>query len=70
MTLQYACGNDAEYAAALLGAGSDLHRTGAKTATFNLCQNHSEVFAQIDQELVSEGWASAYMGKTPARIFQ
>jgi hypothetical protein len=69
MTLQYACGSDGEYTTELMGVGSDKRRTGAKPATFSLCQNHSDVFMQIDRELVEEGWAPAYMGKAPVRMY-
>jgi hypothetical protein len=67
MTLQFDCPDDGEYWSALLGVGSDHRRTGSKATAFNLCQNHSQVFTQIDRELVEEGWVSAYMGKAPVR---
>jgi hypothetical protein len=68
MTLDIQCDMDAQNTSTLKGVGSGKQRTGGVSASFPLCDNHSEVFEQIDRELVEEGWAPAYMGKRPVRM--
>lgn len=69
MTLEYHCGDSATYDSKLLGVGSGKTRAGGSIASFPLCDNHTRVFLQIDRELVEEGWAPAYMGKDPERLY-
>jgi len=62
MTLEIPCRQLAEFNATLLSVGTGRDRRGAKPATFPLCENHSQLFEQIDQELVQDGWARAHTG--------
>jgi hypothetical protein len=59
---------DAQNTSTLKGVGTGRQRTGGTSIAFALCDNHSEVFEQIDRELVEEGWAPSYMGKRPVHI--
>jgi len=68
MTLDIQCDMDAQYSATLKGIGSGKARTGAAMQTFNLCDNHSGLFEQIDKELMEEGWASSMLGKRPTQL--
>ena len=68
MTLEYHCAESAAYISTLLAVGSGKSRAGASIAAFPMCENHTQVVLQIDRELMEEGWASTYMGKSPARI--
>jgi hypothetical protein len=68
MTLDIQCREDAGYTSTLKGVGTGKQRTGGPIANFNLCENHNELFQQIDMELGQEGWAPSYMGKKPARM--
>jgi hypothetical protein len=68
MTLEYQCRSEAEYSSTLKGVGVGKERKGATIATFNLCENHNQLFQAVDQELVEDGWAPSYMGKKPTRM--
>ena len=68
MTLEFSCGQDATYTATLKGLGKGRQRDGAAIATFDLCENHSQLFKMVDDELVEEGWAPSYMGQKPTRL--
>jgi len=65
MTLEIRCDMDAQFTSTLKGVGSGTKRSGAATQSFALCDNHSEVFEQIDRELVEEGWAPFFIQKRP-----
>lgn len=67
MTLSIACHEQAEYSNALTGIGAGKDRRGGVVHEFVLCENHSRVFQQIDEELVQEGWTRAHTTK-PARL--
>ena len=68
MTLELPCREDAKYTSTLKGLGTGKERKGGAIVTFNLCENHNQLFQMVDQELVEEGWAPSYMGKKPARM--
>jgi hypothetical protein len=68
MTLELQCREDATYASTLVGVGKGKQRTGGVAATFKLCENHSQLFQMVDQELVEEGWTPSYMGHQPVRL--
>jgi hypothetical protein len=57
MTLDLPCHETATYASEMTGLGTGRARTGAARQRFELCENHSQLFAQIDRELVQDGWA-------------
>lgn len=59
MSLTMPCHESASFTAHLLGAGNGRTRKDAPTKDFTLCENHEDLFTQIDVELISEGWASA-----------
>lgn len=69
MTLDIQCDMDAEYASTLLGLGDGKQRKGAAARKFLLCYNHSELFRDIDRELVEEGWAPAHTEPRPTRLY-
>jgi hypothetical protein len=67
ITLRLACSDYASYSSSFLGLGSGKGRVGGTTQTFVLCENHAQLFSQIDDELVQEGWAHMFSEK-PTRI--
>ena len=67
MTLQLQCSDRADYSANLMGLGRGKTRAGAPSRTFLLCENHAQLFPQIDQELFEDGWARSCPSK-PQRI--
>jgi hypothetical protein len=68
MTLELQCREEATYASTLKGVGKGKERKGGVIATFNLCENHNQLFQMVDHELVEDGWAPSYMGMKPARL--
>jgi len=68
MTLEIQCLESASHTSSLQGVGTGKLRKGGVAAKFDLCENHNELFQQIDRELVQEGWAPSYMGKLPLRL--
>lgn len=67
ITLRLPCSEYASYSSSFLGLGSGKARVGGATQTFVLCENHSQLFSQIDNELVQDGWAHAISDK-PTRL--
>jgi hypothetical protein len=67
MTLTLPCPGQAEYSCELLGLGTDKARTGASASSFTLCMNHSDLYEEIDRELVEEGWRQTHTAK-PERL--
>lgn len=67
ITLRLACTDSASYSSNFLGLGTGKGRVGGASQTFQLCDNHSQLFVQIDNELVQEGWAHALSGQ-PTRL--
>jgi hypothetical protein len=67
MTLTLACREPATSTLAFLGTGTGRQRTGAVVKTFDLCENHAEVYQQIDTELVQDGWTRSLAAK-PTQI--
>ena len=63
MTLEMNCREPAVSSAQLLGAAGGRARKGASARGFTLCENHSELVAQIDRELVEDGWSTAFAEK-------
>ena len=59
MTLDTACRESATHSAKLLGIGAGRSRKGAAAKEFLLCENHSQLIAQIDGELMEDGWSTA-----------
>ncbi len=57
MSLTVPCHEQAGYTAHLLAATKGKTRKGATAMDFTLCENHEELFRQIDAELIPEGWA-------------
>jgi hypothetical protein len=68
MTLELQCREDAKYTSTLKGVGKGRQREGAAIASFDLCENHNQLFQMVDRELVEDGWAPSYMGHQPARM--
>ncbi len=68
MTLEYQCRESATYASTLKGMGTGKDRHGGSIATFNLCENHNQLFQMVDSELVEDGWSPSYMGKKPVSL--
>jgi hypothetical protein len=67
MTLDLPCRERADYTSSLLGVGQGKGRAGAVAKSFSLCENHAELFEQIDRELIQDGWARSHTAM-PARI--
>ena len=67
LTLSIQCTDPATYASSLTGLGVGKARTGGRVQSFPLCDNHSQLFAQIDKELIQEGWAATENG-SPSRL--
>jgi hypothetical protein len=63
MTLEIQCRDVATYSSDLRGIGTGRGRVGASEKKFMLCDNHSQLFQEIDRELVGEGWARAQRDK-------
>ncbi len=63
MTLSIPCRESAEYSNSLRGVGSAKDRRGGAVREFKLCDNHSQLYEQIDAELVQEAWAPAHTAK-------
>jgi hypothetical protein len=59
MTLQMNCREPATYTARMLGAANGRSRVGSSPRDFLLCENHAQLVAQVDRELVEEGWATS-----------
>ncbi|MCI4330772.1 MAG: hypothetical protein L3K19_02850 [Thermoplasmata archaeon] len=68
ITLTIPCHEDATYDCGLLGVGVGKTRQGAVVKHFELCENHTELFQQIDLELVLDGWTRSHTGP-PVRKF-
>jgi hypothetical protein len=60
ITLTIPCHEDATYDCALMGVGVGKARQGAVVQHFELCDNHTELFQQIDFELVQDGWTRSH----------
>lgn len=67
MTLTIPCHEEATQRSSMAGLGSGKNRRGATVQTFVLCDNHAEVFQQIDTELVQDGWSPTFQAR-PERI--
>src|SRR5579871_4938900 len=67
ITLRLACREPSSYSSTFLGLGKGKSRAGGGTQNFELCENHSQLFVQIDNELVQDGWAHAISEK-PTRL--
>jgi len=63
MTLTITCHEPAAWATPLTGVGNGRLRQGGAVKTFSLCENHAEVYQQIDRELVQDGWAPSINSK-------
>lgn len=64
MTLTLDCREPAEYSSSLRGVGMNRRRDGGQVRVFQLCENHSRLYEQIDLELVQdESWAPAHTAK-------
>jgi hypothetical protein len=67
MTLTIPCHDEAGYSSSLRGVGRGRQRDGATAKTFYLCENHATLYAQIDKELVEDGWAPCQTAR-PQRL--
>ena len=67
ITLSIGCREAAEYTNSLRGLGSGKSRNGGAVREFQLCDNHSHLYQQIDAELVQEAWAVAHTAQ-PIRL--
>lgn len=56
MSLDTACREEGTYAAKMSAATAGKGRQGAPIREFFLCENHSQLVAQVDTELKEEGW--------------
>lgn len=63
MTLNLPCHFAAEYSSSLKGIGRGRTREGGQVRTFGLCENHAQLYEQIDRELVQDAWAPAHTAK-------
>jgi hypothetical protein len=50
-----------------LSASAGRGRKGSPTREFLLCENHSQLVAQIDGELIEEAWSTVF-GEKPKRL--
>jgi hypothetical protein len=65
MTLTIQCREPAEYSSSFRGVGTSRHRDGAQIRVFGLCENHRQLFEQIDSELVQDhSWARSLTSKS------
>ncbi|HEV8050187.1 MAG TPA: hypothetical protein VGP88_06295 [Thermoplasmata archaeon] len=58
MSLAGRCRESATYSANLRGAARARGANASTAREFVLCENHSQLVAQVDRELVEEGWSS------------
>lgn len=63
MSLDTNCREEASYSTKLFKATTDRARKGAPVQEFHLCENHSQLVAQVDRELFEEGWSSVFSEK-------
>jgi hypothetical protein len=63
ISLDTRCNETASFSARMLGTTGGRSRTGAAAKDFLLCENHSQLVAQVDRELKEEGWGSAIPAK-------
>jgi hypothetical protein len=63
MSLDTNCREGATWSAKLLAASGGRGRKGAPPREFLLCENHSQLVAQVDRELMEEGWSTAFVEK-------
>jgi hypothetical protein len=61
MSLEMTCREDASESCQLRSAASGRQRNKGTVQQFNLCQNHAQLIAQVDGELVNEeSWTTAF----------
>ena len=60
MSLGAPCRETATHSTKTLGASAGPARAGAPIKEFLLCENHSQLVVQIDQELMDDGWSTAF----------
>lgn len=63
ITLSTRCHEPGEYTHSLKGVGAGKDRRGGVVRTFLLCENHSQLFQQIDAELMQDAWSAAHTAK-------
>lgn len=63
VTLSIPCHEEAGATSELRSAAGGRARQGATAKTYYLCPNHSDLFVEIDRELIQDGWAPAHVGK-------
>lgn len=68
ITLSIPCHDEATTDCDLMGVGVGKLRQGGQVRHFELCDNHTELFQQIDLELVQDGWTRAHQDR-PVRKF-
>jgi hypothetical protein len=67
MTLELQCRESATTIGHLRGAGGGRTREGSAVKDFYLCDNHAQLFQQVDSELIQEGWVPA-LARPPERL--
>jgi hypothetical protein len=63
MSLATNCPEPATYSNQLLGASAGPARKNAPVKEFLLCENHSQLVAQVDRELGEERWSTVFAEK-------
>ena len=63
MSLDTSCREESSYATKLFKASATRARTGSAAQEFRLCENHSQLVAQVDRELIEEGWSTVFSEK-------
>jgi hypothetical protein len=63
MALDTSCHEDGTYSVQMLGAAAGRSRKGSAAREFVLCENHSQLVAQVDGELMEEGWSTSFASK-------
>lgn len=63
MSLDTNCREESTHSTKLFKASTTRARTGAAVQEFHLCENHSQLVAQVDRELIEEGWTTAFSEK-------
>ena len=63
MSLGFPCHETATFTTKLRSGSFGPARQGAPVREFLLCENHSQLVTQVDQELIEDGWATAFIEK-------
>jgi hypothetical protein len=63
MTLTIQCRDPAQYRSNLRGIGVGLGREGAQARDFVLCENHRQLYEQIDLELVQDAYSQSHTAR-------